>query len=184
MFANPRQVALAVLDELDKGQETLDALMEKAFRKHFTLERRDRALTMELVYGVLRQRARLDWIIDQFSRTPREKIELSVQNVLRLGIYQLLYMDRIPSSAAVNESVNLVKVSHPEWIARFVNGVLRAVERGREEIRWPDPKEDLSAWLAVETSHPLWLVERWTGRYGADEARGLCESNNKMPVLA
>jgi 16S rRNA (cytosine967-C5)-methyltransferase len=183
MFANPRQVALAVLDELEKGQETLDALMERAFRKHFTLERRDRALTMGLVYGVLRQRARLDWTIDQFSRTPREKIEPLVQNVLRLGIYQMLYMDRIPPSAAVNESVNLVKVNQPEWIARFVNGVLRAVERGKEEIRWPDPKEGLSAWLAVETSHPFWLVERWIGRYGADEARDLCESNNKMPVL-
>ncbi|MDP3028861.1 MAG: 16S rRNA (cytosine(967)-C(5))-methyltransferase RsmB [Deltaproteobacteria bacterium] len=183
MFANPRQVALAVLDELDKGQETLDALMERAFRKHFTLERRDRALTMELVYGVLRQRARLDWVIGQFSKTPREKIEPLVQNVLRLGIYQLFYMDRVPPSAAVNESVNLVKVNQPEWIARFVNGVLRAVERGREDIKWPDPKDDLPAWLAVETSHPLWLVERWTGRYGADAARDLCESNNKMPVL-
>lgn len=183
MFANPRQVALAVLDELEKGQETLDALMERAFRKRFTLERRDRGLTMELVYGVLRQRARLDWTIDQFSRTPREKIESLVQNVLRLGIYQMLYMDRIPPSAAINESVNLVKVNQPEWIARFVNGVLRAVERGREEIKWPDPKDDLPAWLAVEASHPLWLVERWTGRYGADEARDLCESNNKRPVL-
>lgn len=183
MFANPRQVALAVLDELDKGQETLDALMERAFRKHFTLERRDRGLTMELVYGVLRQRARLDWVIGQFSKTPREKIEPLVQNVLRLGIYQLFYMDRVPPSAAVNESVNLVKVNQPEWIARFVNGVLRAVERGKEDIKWPDPKDDLPAWLVVETSHPLWLVERWTGRYGADAARDLCESNNKMPVL-
>lgn len=184
MFANPRQVALSVLDELDKGEETLDAVMEKAFRKHFNLERRDRALTMELVYGCLRQRARLDWVIDQFSRTPREKMEAPVQNVLRLGTYQLLHMDRIPPSAAVNESVNLIKASHPEWVARFVNGLLRSIERGRDEIRWPDRKTDPSAWLAIETSHPAWLVERWIKRYGMDDASALCEANNQIPILA
>lgn len=183
MFANPRQVALSVLNELAKGEETLDAVMEKAFRKHFTLERRDRALTMELVYGVLRQRTRLDWVIDQFSRTPRDKIEPLVQNILRLGVYQLLHMDRIPPSAAVNESVNLVKVSHPERIVRFVNGVLRAIERGKSEIQWPDPKENPSAWLAVKTSHPVWMVERWISRYGLDEARGLCGGHNQIPIL-
>ncbi|MFH1147151.1 MAG: 16S rRNA (cytosine(967)-C(5))-methyltransferase RsmB [Pseudomonadota bacterium] len=184
MFASPRQVALSVLNDLDQGKETLDAIMERAFRKNIALERRDRALIMELVYGVLRQRAAIDWVIDQVSRTPRSKMDATVLNVVRLGIYQLLYTDRIPPSAAINESVNLVKVGQPDWIVSFVNGVLRAVERERDQIKWPDPEADPVAAISVETSHPVWLVERWVNRYGLEETRALCESNNRIPVLS
>ncbi len=182
MFSNPRQVALDILKDLEEKDQTLDTVLERAFRKNITLERRDRGLIMELVYGVLRNRARIDWVIDQFSRTPRDRMDLLVQNVVRLGIYQLLHTDRIPASAAINESVNLVKANQPEWVVRFVNGVLRAIDRGRDEVKWPDPQTDRAAFLAVETSHPAWLVERWIRRYGADEAQALCKSNNQIPV--
>lgn len=184
MFANPRQVALSVLNDLDQEKETLDGIMEKAFRKNIALEKRDRALIMELVYGVLRHRAAIDWVIDQVSRTPRSKMDSLVLNVVRLGIYQLLYTDRIPPSAAINESVNLVKIGQPEWIVSFVNGVLRAVEREKDKIKWPDPQTDPVAAISVETSHPVWLVERWLNRYGLDATRALCESNNQIPVLS
>lgn len=182
MFVNPRQVALNVLNELEQKDDTLDAILERTFRKQITLERRDRALVMELVYGVLRNRGRIDWMLDKFSRIPRSKIDPFVQNVLRLGTYQILYTDRIPPSAAVNESVNLVKINQPEWVTRFANGVLRAIERGRGDINLPDAARDPLGAITIETSHPSWLVERWMNRYGEEATHALCRANNQIPT--
>lgn len=184
MFANPRQVALLILNEIEQKDESLDAVMDRVLRKQIGLERRDRALVMELVYGVLRNRGRIDWTMDQLSRTPRSKIDPSVQNVLRLGIYQLLYTDRIPASAAVNESVNLVKVTQPEWIVNFVNGLLRAIDRNRDSIKMPDPAVEPLRAMAAETSHPMWVIERWAARFGAPGAEALCKANNRIPPVA
>jgi 16S rRNA (cytosine967-C5)-methyltransferase len=147
------------------------------------LNPKDRALTHELVLGVLRNRLWLDRTIEHFASRQVEKLDLPVALALRLGVYQLRFLTRIPESAAVNESVNLVKAARVKSAAPFVNAVLRRVTR--------EPNYDPAAKVAretekvaIETSHPLWLIERWTSQFGAGEAAALARANNEPAALA
>jgi 16S rRNA (cytosine967-C5)-methyltransferase len=143
---------------------------------------RERSLAFELVYGVLRQRGTLDWRLNEVSKRPVERLPLPVATVLRLGAYQLLYLDRIPQSAAVNESVSLVKsVRDRDW-SGYVNAVLRALLR-EPAPPWPDSAVDPVAALSVRYSCPAWLVQRWIERLGAQTAQHLCEATTLMPPL-
>jgi len=106
---NPRYSALYILNNLDKGKLTLDRILDDASKKTDCLSKKDRALFNALVYGVLRWRGRIDWVIVHFSKTPINKIDPEVLNILRLGIFQIIYLDRIPDSAAVDTSVEISK---------------------------------------------------------------------------
>ncbi len=130
--------------------------------------------------GVLKRRLTLDYIISQFSNVKIEKISVWIINILRLGIYQLLYLNRVPASASVNESVKLaVKFGH-RASANYVNAVLRNIYRGREKIEFPD-KEDAVKYLSVKYSYPEWLSERWISEYGREFAEGLMQAGNDKP---
>ena len=143
----------------------------------------DRALCRELVLGVLRQRLWLDRAIEHFANRKFEKLDLSVRLALELGLYQLRFLTRVPSSAAVNESVTLVRASREQSAAGFVNAVLRRATREpnyEPAIDLSDPIEKLS----VETSHPRWLLERWIDAFGFDEAAEFARANNETPPTA
>jgi 16S rRNA (cytosine967-C5)-methyltransferase len=143
----------------------------------------DRALTHELVLGVLRWQLWLDKIIEHFSRRRAETLDLPVRIALRMGLYQLRFLSRVPAAAAVNESVNLVRAAKVSSAAAFVNAVLR---RAIRESNY-DPAasaEDPLAKLAIETSHPVWLLERWVKSFGAAEAESLAHANNNIPPAA
>lgn len=183
MVAPARRLAFSVLNALDSSDVFPDRLLHKAFEKSPDLVRKDRALATELVYGVLRWRGRLDWMINRFSKTPLHRIDPFVLSALRLGLYQILFLSRIPDSAAVNESVELVKDRSPSWVVRFVNGVLRAAAREAGEMPLPDDEEDPVYAMAVRESHPIWLIKRWMKRLGVDETRRLCRANNEVPPL-
>ncbi len=178
-----RRIALAVLDALDDSGATPDSLLSRAFEKDRRPARRDRALANELVLGVLRWRGRLDWTIDQLSSKPLQKLDPQVLNVIRLGLYQILFLTRIPESAAVNESVELAKTKGPEWVVGFVNAVLRSAVRKAKHMRLPDDADDSVTAIAVRESHPPWMVKRWVERMGADETARLCEANNRIPPV-
>jgi 16S rRNA (cytosine967-C5)-methyltransferase len=143
----------------------------------------DRAFITQIVFGVLRWRNRLDWMIAQVSNRPLTKIAPWILNILRLGVYQLLFLDRVPESAAVNESVKLAHRYGHRGTVGFVNGLLREVNRKREAIEYPDKEKEPAIYLSVFYSHPLWLVERWLERYGWDKTEKICESNNEIPPL-
>ena len=183
MVAVSRRIAFSVLNRLEESNAFPERLLQKAFEESPGLIQKDRALATELVYGVLRWRGRLDWVIGRLSRTPLHKIDLFVLNALRLGIYQILFLSRIPESAAVNESVELSKARAPSWVVRFVNGVMRAAARQAREMPLPGYDEDPVRALAVRESHPSWLVQRWIKRFGVDETRKLCQANNQVPPL-
>ncbi len=117
MVDEVRKTALHVLSTLDKGHKTLDSLLEDVFREKTLFSKKDRALLQVLVYGVLRWRGRLDWIVDYFSKTRLNKIDPKVLNILRLGLFQIIYLDRIPVSAAVNTSVEMTKTAAAPWVA-------------------------------------------------------------------
>jgi len=143
------------------------------------MERRDRALLTELVYGVLRRRGFLDWQIDYFSKV--KKIDSVIRNVLRLGLYQLLFLDKIPPSATVNTSVELAKEAEGMAASRFVNGLLRNILRQKERLPTPDPNGDPVIFISVTTSHPEWMVRRWLARWGREKTLQFCRFNNEVP---
>lgn len=177
-----RSLALSILNRLDRAPRHLDGVMEAALTAS-PLPRREIGLTYALVYGVQRWRGRLDYILSRFSKTPIPKIDPPILNILRMGTFQILHLDRIPDSAAVNTAVNLAKTAAPRWTARFVNGVLRNVARQGRAVRFPDPKGDAAEAITVETAFPRWLVERWAARFGADDTRTLCNAVNELPPV-
>ena len=158
-----------------------DPVLEQALA-HRGLSRLDRAFITELVYGVLRQRGYLDWILSQRTRRPGRKPAPRLRNLLRMGAYQILFLSKVPTSAAVNESVKLAKTLGGKPVAAFVNAVLRGVARNRT-FSFPDSETDPVAHVAARYSHPPWMVRRWIGRYGLDRTLRLCQANNTQAPL-
>lgn len=183
MSSEVRKTALAILNTLDKGQRTLDALMEAYYGGEQKVTRRDRALLQALVYGVLRWRGRLDFIISRFSSTRFNKISPKVLNILRLALFQIIYLDRIPDSAAVNTAVDLAKRSGAPWVVGFVNALLRKAAREYRDVAFPDIEKNPLAALAAEKSFPEWIILRWLDRYGKDTTAALCDAANTIPPI-
>jgi 16S rRNA (cytosine967-C5)-methyltransferase len=146
------------------------------------LDSRDRAWTLELVYGALRLRARLDHHLAAHSSRKLASLDPDVLDVLRLGAYQLLEMDGVPPYAAVSQSVELARRSAPQ-AAGFVNAVLQSLRRADGSSTFPSFEQDAVAHLCTWGSHPQWLVKRWIARYGAAAALQLIEQNNQRPPL-
>lgn len=143
----------------------------------------DRALAHELVLGVLRWQLSLDAIVQHFAKRSIESLDLPVRIALRLALYQLRFLDRIPASAAVNESVNLVRSAKLSSAAAFVNAVLRRAIREADYDPAAEIQDPLEK-IAVEASHPVWLIRRWVKSFGAAEAESLARANNKIPPTA
>ena len=181
MNITPRAVALEILNRIESTDAYADILMEEAFKRH-PLKDVDKGLLTELVYGVLRWRERIDWIISLFSSIKPPKMERDILNILRLGAYQILFLGRVPVSAAVNESVKLAKVIGQRQ-GGFVNAVLRAIDRGRNNIIYPDLTTDPIRHISIRYSHPEWLVRRFINEIGVDEAIRLSQANNEAPPL-
>jgi 16S rRNA (cytosine967-C5)-methyltransferase len=149
--------------------------------RYQSLSREDHALAQELTLGVLRWQGQLDFLIEHYAKRNLDRLDLEVAVALRLGLYQLRYLSRIPSHAAINESVNLVKEAKKSSAAPLVNAVMRAAQRDRAlDFSISDPLKR----LAIETSHPAWLIRRWIERFGEEETRALALSNNQAPRIA
>jgi 16S rRNA (cytosine967-C5)-methyltransferase len=150
------------------------------------LGREDRALVQTLVLGVLRWQRQLDFLIEHYSRRGTGALDTAVVLALRLGLYQLRFLERVPAHAAINESVNLTRKHKVASASGFVNGVLRSAQRQMStpitELI-PPGVGDVER-LSIETAHPQWLLERWVSRYGASDARALALANNETPQTA
>ena len=180
---NARQQALAILNRLAKNRLTLDSILEEMLGKDSTLSRSDRALANMLIFGVLRWQGKLDWMIAHFSKTPFHKIDPNILNILRLGIFQILFLNRVPISAAVNTSVDLAKSTSPVWVVQYVNGLLRNVARHHEDTPFPDPEHDRCAALAISKSFPQWLIKKWLIRFGPEKTESICDAINTIPPI-
>ena len=166
---NPRQVALNILVEMEKMQSYAGLSLDKHLNQS-GLMGPDRRLAAALVLDVTENKLKLDYAIDHF--LSKEQKDDTVRSILRLGACQILLYDRIPDSAAVNESVNLVKMAGIVPLSGFVNGVLRTMSREKANISWPKPEEG-AKYLSIEYSMPLWLVEQLIADYGFEEARAI-----------
>lgn len=179
----PRTLAFQILCRVETEGAFADQLIAAAIAA-CGLSPQARALLRELTYGVLRWRNRLDWVLGRCSQRPLETLAIEIRNLLRLGAYQLCFMDRIPPHAAVGETVELAKQIGHAGIVGFVNAVLRALTRQRDPMLLPCPTTDLLTYLTVAQSHPGWLVERWLARYGPERTEAMCRANNTLPPLA
>ncbi len=174
-----RRAAFNILKQVETG--AFSSILLAAEEPN--LQPADRALCHELVLGVLRWQLRLDKILEHFSKRGIESLDPRVRIALRLGLYQLRYLTRIPASAAVNESVSLVRAARLSSATALVNAVLRRATRETEY----DPAAEVSDPLeriAVQTSHPVWLIDRWAQAFGIDEAESFANANNILPPTA
>ncbi len=180
----PRELALMTLVDLEKAGTYTGNYLENLFRENPGFDERDRAFISNLVKGVLRFRLRLDWIIGGFSRTPVKKIDQVVLNILRLAVYQILFLDRVPESAAVDRAVEQVKaLKGHNYIVPFVNGVLRNLCRNKTGIKYPARKKTPLKYLSSFYSFPPWLAERCMDEFGIDFAEELFKAQNAFPPL-
>ena len=172
-----RFAAFEILTQIEKEKAFSSAILP--FYEE-NLAQKDRALCHELTLGVLRRQIYLDRIIEKLTNKKIEKFDLAVVLALRLGLYQLLFLDKIPDYSAINESVNLVQKAKKTSAKGLVNAVLRRVLREKIELDFTDEVERVS----VKTSHPRWLVETWIRQFGFEETEKLALVNNETPKSA
>ncbi len=169
-----RAAAVAACADLRAG-DLLDAAFE---RRAGALDARDRRWTQELVWGMLRRRGWLDAVLDERVRGGFARLDPDLQDLLRLGGYQLLFMGSVPAYAAIAQTVELAKRRHGIGASKLTNAVLRRLDRERDAVAPPVPGDPIDH-LALEHSHPRWLVARWVGRWGAAETTQLLAANNQ-----
>jgi 16S rRNA (cytosine967-C5)-methyltransferase len=180
LYDGVRGHAIKILNRIDRTDAYLDKLLEIEM-KNSGLSGPDKALLFEIVHGVTRWLGRIDWILNGFYKGQFSKCIPNVKNAMRVAIYQILFLDKIPDYAAVNEAVDFVKKMQGQKPADLTNAVLRNVIRSKDSIRYPDPNEDLVAYFSAYYSHPSWLVKRWLARYGKEETENLLIANNNRP---
>jgi 16S rRNA (cytosine967-C5)-methyltransferase len=178
-----RKVSLARLDAFEILQRVDEGAYSSVLLANLDLKSEDRALCHELVLGVLRRRIFLDALIEHYASRNVSKIDSAVLQSLRLGFYQLRFLTRIPESAAVNESVNLVYRARVSSAAGFVNAVLRRAVREKDLDPTANVKNDFER-IALQTSHPVWLIEKWIGDFGIEETGKLANANNEATPIA
>lgn len=180
---NIRGIALDILMEVLENQQYSHLVIRDVLDKYQYLEKRERSFLTRLAEGTIERKIELDYVVDQFSKTPVRKQKPVIRNILRMGVYQLLHMDSVPDSAVCNEAVKLAKKRGFSQLSGFVNGVLRNIARGREQIVWPDENQDLLTNWEVTYSMPRWILEQWERAYGRERTRRILDAFGEQNPL-
>ena len=171
-----RRIALDILLECDRSGAKSGDIIKAALDKYDYLEQRDKAFIRRLSEGCIERAITLDYIIDLFASTKTSKMKAAVRIIMRMGVYQLMYMDNVPDAAACNESVSLAVGKGFSGLRGFINGVLRNISRNKASIAWPDKEKDVFAYLSVKYSMPLWIVKKIYGYYGSARCENMLDS--------
>ena len=174
---NSREAALKVLYDVDVNSAYINSSFNSIINET-ELDLKDKALLSEIVYGVIKNKLKIDYVIKSFSKVKLKKISPWVLNILRSGIYQILFLERVPDSAACNECVKLAKKYSNKGGVGFVNGLLRSVSRSKDEIYFPEYKDDSIKYFSVKHSFPEWLVKKLIEQYGEDKAEQFMSESN------
>jgi 16S rRNA (cytosine967-C5)-methyltransferase len=177
-----RHLATDILNQVQSSQAFASPLINDCLDKNALSGTPDGRLLTHLVYGVLRFQGHLDWILAKLYRGDFEKLNDGIKNVLRVGLYQIKFSDRLPAFAVVNEAVKVAKIIGPDKSA-LVNAILRNYLRRGANISFPSFKKNPAEHIAAFHSHPLWLVKEWIKIFGAEETKSLCAANNELPPL-
>ena len=182
MSPNPspsRSAAFTILNEVARERATPSAILNE--KRTQSLSRSDNDLLTEIVYGVLRWQSLLDHIIEFHARRPTSSIDRPLLIALRIGLYHLRYLSRVPERAAVDESVKLAHAFGAKGGSKLVNAALRSLCRERNKPQLPRKEDDALRYLTITLSHPQWLAQRYLSRFGLDRAEALCLRNNRRP---
>lgn len=177
-----RHLAVDILDQVHKNKAFAGLLLDECLDANELSGKADGRLLTHLVYGVLRLRGHLDWILAKLCRGNWEKTDESIKNILRVGLFQLKFNDRLPAFAVVDEAVKIAKKINAAK-SGLVNAVLRNYLRQGSSITFPSPEKNPAEFIASFYSHPLWLVKSWIKIFGIPDTRALCAANNEMPPL-
>jgi 16S rRNA (cytosine967-C5)-methyltransferase len=178
----PRHLAVEILNRVEEHGAFAEPLLDACLSRNHQLNIHDRRLITQIVYGTLRMRGRLDWIIGQLYRGTFLSMDVCIKNILRTGIYQLLFTERIPEFAIVDEAVEITKKTRPAG-AGLVNAVLRNVIRKKDALVYPKREKNPSLHISTVHSHPLWLVKKWIGMFGIEDTAALCRTDNEIPPV-
>jgi 16S rRNA (cytosine967-C5)-methyltransferase len=178
---NAREAALKALVRFEKDRAYLNLILPDITAR---LSAEDRALAVQMASGTLERLNTLDWVINLYSTTKLDKMTPWLRNLLRIGAYQLLYLDRVPAYAAVDESVSLARRYGHRGVAGLANAVLRKIDRESGALPWPDPATSPTEYLALKYSIPPWLVKRANDRFGFSETESWCQAVNIKPALS
>ncbi|MCR5758542.1 MAG: 16S rRNA (cytosine(967)-C(5))-methyltransferase RsmB [Selenomonas sp.] len=178
-----REIAIQILNEVHEEGAYANVALARHLRRT-ELSDQDRRFVTELVYGAVKAGDTLDWILRRYVNRPLKKIPPMVREILRLGLYQIFYLDKVPASAACNTAVELTKKYSHAGTVKFVNAVLRTAVREPEKASFPEGKGRATEGLALKSQHPYWLVKRWVKQFGFAEAEALCAFDNGQPVLS
>ena len=183
MIDKPRQIALTVLYKIDKENAYSNIVLDEELRKNKKLlKEKDIGLISEIVYGTTTWKLTIDTIIKKYSKLKIEKLSKWILNILRMGIYQIVFLDKIPKSAAVNESVNLAKrYGHPAS-ANFVNAILRKIEK-KDFEEMSQIKEPIQR-IMLTTSTPKWIIEELLKEKAIQDVEEICKNSNQKPSLS
>ncbi len=178
----PRHLVIQILDQIFRSRSFADQVLDSYLRRK-KLSPQDRALACDLVYGILRWQKWLDWVLQKTYHGNWVKVPKKVRFALEIGLYQILFLDRVPDHAAVNESVEIaVEAMGTVW-GRVVNAMLREILRRPELLVPPDMEADPIKAIAVKWSHPEWLVKKWIDLWGVERTLSLCRANNERPSI-
>ena len=183
MIDKPRQIALTILYKIDKENAYSNIALDEELRKNKKLlKEKDIGLISEIVYGTTTWKLTIDTIIKKYSKLKIEKLSIWILNILRMGIYQIVFLDKIPKSAAVNESVNLAKrYGHPAS-ANFVNAILRKIEK-KDFEEMSQIKEPIQR-IMLTTSTPKWIIEELLKEKAIQDVEEICKNSNQKPSLS
>ena len=173
---NVREVVLDILLELSEENEYSSVLIAAVLNKYNYLDVREKAFIKRVSEGTIERRIQIDYVLDMFSKVPVRKMKPLIRELLRLSCFQLLFMDNIPDAAVCNEAVKLAKKRGFRTLQGYVNGVLRAVVRGRDQIVYPDREKRYREYLSVFYSMPMWLTEHFCDAYGEDRCEMILQS--------
>ena len=176
MAENTREIVLDTLLALERRENFSHRLIKAVLDKYRYLEERDRAFIKRLAEGTIERQIELDYYLDQYSKVPARKMKPLIRCLMRMSVYQLLYMDNVPDSAVCNEACKLAQKRKFGNLKGFVNGVLRSVARDKEHLKLPDAEKDRVNYLSVKYSMPVWIVELWLKQYGREQTGKMLQS--------
>lgn len=177
---NVREAALDILLQIEKNQAYSNLLLNQTIKRE-KLNEKDVGLLTEIVYGTLQRKNTLDYYLKSFVKGGLKKLDQWVLVLLRLSLYQMVYLDRVPERAIVHEAVEIAKKKGHKGISAMVNGTLRSIIR--EGVPSFDTLKDPHEKLSLQLSHPIWLIERWLEQFGLERTKAICEINLVPPTV-
>ena len=178
-----REIVVDILQKIELEEAYSNIALKQTLDSYKGLILKDKGLITEITNGTIKYTRKIDYIINQFSNTPTHKMKPVIRYTLRMSVYQIIFLDKIPNSAVCNEAVEIVKKRKMGRLSGFVNGVLRNIIRQLDTVNYPNKSTHPVEYLGIMYSFPDWIIALWLENYSYDFVEALCQSMNQSPDL-